>query len=167
MDGEYRLANLSPARTVVYQRHPYRLVATLAARTLTRRNETPRRIVDISTRYTIERAPSLDVKDRDMRKGFSEQIDVQCLASGVAVNLTAWTSVKVQTSPDGSTWTDRTTTVVTAASGLVRAVLSTTETAALDANSTIRVRVSGVDAALLTRCFPDDADLDLKLRVST
>ena len=23
------------------------------------------------------------------------------------------------------------------------------------------------DAALLTRCFPDDADLDLKLRVST
>lgn len=136
-------------------------------RGLVRHNETPRRIVDISTRYTIERVPSLDAKDRDMRKGFSEQIDVQCLASGVAVDLTAWTSVKVQTSPDGSTWTDRTTTVVTAASGLVRAVLSTTETNALDANSTIRVRVSGVDAALLTRCFPDDADLDLKLRVST
>lgn len=129
-------------------------------------NEAHRRAYDLSTVLTLDRVPSLDAKDRHMRKGFSEQIDVQCLAAGVAVDLTLWTSVKVQTSPDGTTWTDRTTTVVTAASGLVRAVLSTVETAALDAGTTLRVRVSAVDAASLTRCFPDDADLDIKLRVT-
>ncbi len=125
-----------------------------------------RRLSDISTRYTLERIPTADAKDRDMRKGFSEQIDVQCLAAGVAVDLTLWTSVKVQTSLDGATWTDRTTTITTAATGKVRTILSTTDTAAIEAGSTLRVRVSGIDAATLTRCFPDNADLDIKLRVT-
>lgn len=125
-----------------------------------------RRALNISAALTLARIGA-EAKDRDMRKGFSEQIDVQCLAAGVAVDLTAWTSVKVQTSVDGATWVDRTTTIVTASEGKVRTVLSTTDTAALTANTTLRVRVSGVDGSSLTRCFPDDADLDLVLRVTT
>ena len=162
MDGEYRLANLSPARTVVYQRHPYRLVATLAEHTLDLQSGDHRRLLSLATPYTLARIPT---GDDIVIAGFTETIVLQCLAAGVAVDLSAWTSVKVQTSQDGRTWTDQTTTVTTAASGIVTAVLSSTITGALTAPGVLKIRVSAVDADLKVRAFPDDADLYVTLRV--
>lgn len=157
--GRLQLSALpSPTRRAVWVGVDCALVMAWAA---------PLRLSHTAPALTLERVPSIDAKDRDMRKGFSEQIDVQCLAAGVAVDLTSWSQVKVQTSVDGATWVDRTTTIVTASEGKVRAILSTSETAALTANTTLRVRVSGIDGSSLTRCFPDDAALDIQLRVTT
>lgn len=131
-------------------------------RGLVRHNETPRRILSLATTYTLARIPT---GDNIVIAGFTETIVLQCLAAGVAVDLSAWTSVKVQTSQDGRTWTDQTTTVTTAASGIVTAVLSSAITGALTAPGVLKIRVSAVDADLKVRVFPDDADLYVTLRV--
>lgn len=131
-------------------------------RGLVRHNETARRIRSLATPYTLARIPT---GDDIVIAGFTETIVLQCLAAGVAVDLSAWTSVKVQTSQDGRTWTDQTTTVTTAASGIVTAVLSSTITGALTAPGILKIRVSAVDADLKVRVFPDDADLYVTLRV--
>jgi len=159
------IANITDARTARQIGAPVLTLADQRAETSATHILEPRRVaVSLVIAQTLARL--IDREDDSMRKGFSEQIDVQCLAAGVAVDLTTWTAVKVQTSVDGATWVDRTTTIVTASAGKVRAVLTTADTSELEANTTLHVRVSGVDGSGLTRCFPDDADLDLKLRVT-
>lgn len=160
--GQYRIDDLSSAHGLTYQAHPYQIAVTLAAHTLTLRSADHRRLILLATPHTLARIPT---GDDIVIVGFTETIVLQCLAAGVAVDLSAWSSVKVQTSQDGRTWTDQTTTVTTAASGIVTAVLSSAVTGALTAPGLLKVRVSAVDGASKVRVFPDDADLYVTLRV--
>lgn len=122
------------------------------------------RLVDVTPARTLVRL--LAPRDTAVIAGFAESVVVQLLSAGLAVDLSTWTDVTAQTSADGGrTWTDRTTAVTTEASGIVTMSLTAVETAAMTAPGSVRLRVHATNGDGAVRCFPDDADLYVTLRV--